>query len=67
MKNKIKITPFDTPWEVACMLINAEYENKNVFGEKILCQYFNNEDLRRIGEHLINYTNVEKAVSNYDK
>ena len=58
-KKSIKITPYDTPWEIACMLINAEYLSKNVFGHEIALTFFNKAELRRIGEHLINYCNTE--------
>ena len=62
-KKSIKITPYDTPWEVACMIINAEYLSKNVLGQEIVLSYFNKADLRRIGEHLLNYCNAEMEES----
>lgn len=57
---KIEITPYDTPWEIACMIINAEYDATNIFNNKAVYRYFEIEDLRRIGEHIINYCNTEK-------
>ena len=61
---KIEITPYDTPWEIACMLINAEYEYTNILNQDVIGKFFENEDLRRIGEHLINYCNTEKGGAN---
>ena len=61
---KIEISPYDTPWEVACMLINAEYEYTNIFNQDVIGKFFEIEDLRRIGEHLINYCNAEKGGAN---
>ena len=58
--NAIEITPYDTPWEIACMLINAKRQFTNVFGQEVVSTFFVKEDLRRIGEHLINYCNAEK-------
>lgn len=63
-ETKIEITPYDTPWEIACMLINAEYEYKNILNQDVTGKFFKNEDLRRIGEHLINYCNTEKGGAN---
>ena len=59
-KKSITITPYDTPWEVACMIINAEYKHENIFNQEVISQFFNKADLRRIGEHLINYCNAER-------
>ncbi|MEE0898943.1 MAG: hypothetical protein U0L88_15115 [Acutalibacteraceae bacterium] len=61
---KIEITPYDTPWEIACMLINAEYQYTNVLKQNVIGKFFENDDLRRIGEHLINYCNTEKDGAN---
>ena len=63
VKKAIKITPYDTPWEVACMLINAQYEATNLFGQTGLVPFFEKQDLRRIGEHLIGYCNTEREAS----
>ena len=63
VKEAIKITPYDTPWEVACMLINAQYEAANIFGQSGLVPFFKKQDLRRIGEHLIGYCNAEREAS----
>lgn len=62
--DEIKITPYDTPWEIACMLINAEYECQNILNQTIVRKFFDIEDLRRIGEHIINYCNTEKSEDN---
>ena len=58
--NAIEITPYDTPWEIACMLINAKRKFTNVLGQEVVSTFFDKEELRRIGEHLINYYNAEK-------
>ena len=59
-KKSIKITPYDTPWEIACMIINAKRKFTNVLGQEVVSTFFEKEDLRRIGDHLINYCNAEK-------
>ena len=59
-KKSIKITPYDTPWEIACMLINAKHRFTNVLGQEVVSTFFDKEELRRIGEHLINYCNAER-------
>ena len=59
-KKSIKITPYDTPWGIACMLINAEYLSTNVLGKEFVSPFFDLTELRRIGEHLINYCNAER-------
>ena len=61
-KKSIKITPYDTPWEVACMLINAQHDVTNLFGQSDLVPFFEKQDLRRIGEHLIGYCNIEREA-----
>ena len=58
--NAIEITPYDTPWEIACMLINATYQFTNVLGQDAVSPFFNKAELRRIGEHLIGYCNTER-------
>ena len=55
-QNVVKITSSDTPWEIACKLINA----KNFFGEGIIKSMFEMEDIKRIGEHLVYYATVEE-------
>ena len=57
--NTIKITPYDTPWEIACMLINAKHRFKTNLGEEFVSTFFDKAELRRIGEHLIGYCNAE--------
>lgn len=59
-KNELKITPYDTPWEIACMLINAQYECNTIFTGKEIRPFFELPDLRRIGEHIVNYCNTEE-------
>ena len=59
-KKSIKITPYDTPWEIACMLINAKHRFTNVLGQEVVSTFFDKEELRRIGEHLIGYCNAER-------
>ena len=56
---EIKITPYDTPWEIACMIINAEYKGKNILNQEVVNNFFNIDDLRRIGEHIVNYCKTE--------
>lgn len=56
----IKITPYDTAWNVACKLINAEIKGENFIGQEVTSPFFTIEDLRKIGEHLVNYCNTEK-------
>ena len=58
--NAMEITPYDTPWEIACMLINAKHQFTNVLGQEIVSTFFSKAELRRIGEHLINYCNAER-------
>lgn len=58
-KEKIEIVPGDTPWEAACKIINAEYETIDFFGQKTIRAVFDNDDLLRIGKHLVNYCEVE--------
>jgi hypothetical protein len=60
----IEITPYDTPWEIACLLINARHETTNFLGEKINSKFFSITDLRCIGEHLVNYCNAERRKEN---
>ena len=55
---------YDTPWEIAYMLINAEYKYTNILNQDVIGKFFEIEDLKRIGEHLINYCNTEKDSMN---
>ena len=57
--NAIEITPYDTPWEIACMLINAKHRFKTNLGEEVVSTFFDKTELRSIGEHLIGYCNAE--------
>lgn len=54
-QNVVKIKSSDTPWEIACKLINA----KNFLGEGVITQMFEMADIKRIGEHLVYYATVE--------
>lgn len=58
--NELKITPYDTPWEIACLLINAKYKKTNFFQQTVTENFFELDDLRRIGEHIVNYCNTEQ-------
>lgn len=58
--NELKITPYDTPWEIACLIINAECERVNIFNQTLTEKFFEIDDLRRIGEHIVNYCNTEQ-------
>ena len=57
--NTTEITPYDTPWEIACTLINAKHRFKTNLGEEVVSTFFDKAELRRIGEHLIGYCNAE--------
>ena len=59
-KKSIKITPYDNPWEIACMLINAKHRFKTNLGGEVVSTFFDKAELRRIGEHLIGYCNAER-------
>lgn len=56
----IKITPYETPWEVACKIINAKYEGTNIFNQKIIAPFFDLAELQKIGEHIANYCKAEE-------
>lgn len=56
----IKIDPADSPWEIACQLINSTTTVKSLLSPALITvKVFDVEDLRKIGEHLLNYCNVE--------
>ncbi len=56
----IKINPTDTPWEIACQLINLTTEVNSLLSPTLITvKVFEVEELRKIGEHLLNYCNVE--------
>ena len=59
MAEKIEITPYDTPWEIACMIINAEHETTDIFNQKCKRPFFSIDDLQRIGEHIVNFCKTE--------
>lgn len=57
---EIRFTQGDTPWEIACALINAEIETTNILtGNKMTTNCFTLADLKRIGEHIVNYCKTE--------
>ena len=57
----ISIDEYDTPWEIAAALINAEVESINPFTKRLNCaRAFDLSDLKRIAEHLMNYVEVEE-------
>ena len=58
---EIKITHYETPWEIACRIINAEHEVAAAFGGTCARPFFCVDDLRKIGEHLVNYSKTEKG------
>lgn len=55
MEEKIIIELSDTPWEVACKIINATYRATNCLNQEVDCKFFDLPDLKRIGEHIVNY------------
>lgn len=55
----VKINTTDSPWEAACRLINAKIKVVNLFSETHEVPCFEVDELRKIGEHLLNYCNVE--------
>ena len=57
---EIKISHYDSPWEVACSIINAQYKCENIFGQIIEKPFFEPDELRRIGEHIVNYCKTEE-------
>lgn len=59
-EDKIEITPYDSPWEIACRIINAEYEHIDIFKQRAKKSFFDLDDLRKIGEHIVNYCNTEE-------
>jgi len=60
-KDDIIISPYDSPFEIACTLINAQREAINlVTNDTVMLDSFTKEDLRKIGEHLVNYCRTEE-------
>ena len=55
MEEKIIIELSDTPWEVACKIINATYRATNCLNQEVDYKFFDLPDLKRIGEHIVNY------------
>lgn len=57
----IIISPYDTPWEIACMLINAKRTAKTaITNNEIQVPAFERQELKRLGEHLVNYCRTEE-------
>lgn len=57
----IQIDEYDTPWEVACKLINATY-TRTVLKKEIESEMFCNEDILAIAHHLGNYARTEMEL-----
>ena len=57
----IQIDEYDTPWEVACKLINATYTT-TVFNKEIEKEMFHNEDILAIAHHLEHYARTEMEL-----
>ena len=60
---KIEITPYESPWEVACKIITAQFEDTDLFKNVYVRPFFCLDDLRKIGEHIVNYCNTEQKRS----
>ena len=60
MNNEIIISPYETPWEIASKIINAKCEVALLGSQKYLTSAFTFDDLRKIGEHIVNYCNAEQ-------
>ena len=58
--DKIEINLNDSSWEIACKIINAECEYKNFLGQKTIDSVFSKDEIRKIGEHLINFVKTEE-------
>ena len=54
----IQIDEYDTPWEVACKLINATH-TITIFNKEREEEMFHNEDILAIAHHLGNYARTE--------
>ena len=63
---EIKISPYDSPWEIACAIINAQYKCENIFGQIIERPFFEIDELRRIAEHIVNYCKVEEERKHHE-
>lgn len=59
VKKSIEITPYDTPWEIACKMINTEYDYTNILGKEQIVPMLDKDRLYKIGMHLINYCKTE--------
>lgn len=57
---KIEIEKGDSPWEIACLLINAKFLCESIAGNPLTRSFFSKDELRRIGEHLVNYCETEE-------
>ena len=57
----IQIDEYDTPWEVACKLINATYIT-TVFSKELEREMFPNEDILAIAHHLEHYARTEMEL-----
>lgn len=59
-ESKIEINIGDSPWEIACLLINAQYCGESLSGKPLVRDFFEKDELKRIGEHLVNYCKTEE-------
>lgn len=57
----IQIDEYDTPWEVACKLINAT-RTITVFNKEREEEMFRNEDILAIAHHLESYARTEMEL-----
>ena len=54
-----KLGDMSTPYDVADALINATVQRKNITGNMYEDDAFTVDELRRIGEHLIAFAQIE--------
>ncbi len=59
-ESKIEIEKGDSPWEIACLLINAQYLGTSLSGKPLAQDFFEKDELKRIGKHLVNYCEAEE-------
>ena len=70
-KNKeesITLNIGDTPWYVACKLIEAKCKIINkvthpiYYNQDVVCNFFDLSELEEIGKHLINYVRTKRGL-----
>ena len=59
IEKMIEISENSTPYEVANELIYASRKAKNIYGHEIEVDAFNLKELKKIGEYLISYAEIE--------